>query len=53
VPVIGRIAEQALLFDLRCLESEQLFVDNLAGLPYVTSTSGACADDAAPDDVSA
>jgi L-seryl-tRNA(Ser) seleniumtransferase len=32
VPVIGRIADQALLLDLRCLDSEEAFVDNLASL---------------------
>ena len=30
VPVIGRIADQALIFDLRCLEDEAGFVRNLA-----------------------
>jgi L-seryl-tRNA(Ser) seleniumtransferase len=32
VPVIGRIADDALWFDLRCLEDEEGFVANLAGL---------------------
>jgi L-seryl-tRNA(Ser) seleniumtransferase len=32
VPVIGRIANDALWFDLRCLEDEAEFVDNLRGL---------------------
>ena len=32
VPVIGRIADDALWFDLRCLEDEAEFVDNLQGL---------------------
>ena len=32
IPVIGRIADDALLFDLRCLEDEAEFVDNLRGL---------------------
>lgn len=32
VPVVGRIDEQALIFDLRCLEREEAFVQNLAAL---------------------
>jgi L-seryl-tRNA(Ser) seleniumtransferase len=32
VPVIGRIEDQALIFDLRCLEDEAGFVRNLAAL---------------------
>jgi len=32
LPVIGRIADDALWFDLRCLEDEAEFVDNLRGL---------------------
>jgi L-seryl-tRNA(Ser) seleniumtransferase len=31
-PVIGRIADDALWFDLRCLEDEAEFIDNLQGL---------------------
>jgi L-seryl-tRNA(Ser) seleniumtransferase len=31
-PVIGRVEESALVLDLRCLEDESGFVDNLAGL---------------------
>ncbi len=31
-PVIGRVEDGALLFDLRCLENEAAFVENLAGL---------------------
>lgn len=37
VPVVGRIVEQALILDLRCLENENAFVSNLASL----STKGA------------
>ncbi len=32
IPVIGRIAEDALLFDLRCLEDEAEFINNLKAL---------------------
>lgn len=32
VPVVGRIEEQALIFDLRCLEREDDFLRNLAAL---------------------
>jgi L-seryl-tRNA(Ser) seleniumtransferase len=32
VPVIGRISDQALLLDLRCLEDERGFVENLEAL---------------------
>ncbi|HLL26036.1 MAG TPA: L-seryl-tRNA(Sec) selenium transferase [Xanthobacteraceae bacterium] len=32
VPVIGRIEDQSLVFDLRCLEDEKTFLANLAGL---------------------
>ena len=32
VPVIGRITDQALVFDLRCLEDEAAFARNLEGL---------------------
>ena len=30
VPVIGRITDQTLIFDLRCLEDEDAFARNLA-----------------------
>ena len=32
IPVIGRIAEDALILDLRCLEDEQGFAANLGTL---------------------
>ena len=32
LPVVGRIADDALWFDLRCLEDEAEFIDNLRGL---------------------
>jgi L-seryl-tRNA(Ser) seleniumtransferase len=32
VPVIGRIEDQALIFDLRCLEDEGGFIRNLSAL---------------------
>lgn len=35
IPVIGRIADDALWLDLRCLEDEAEFVDNLRGLVLV------------------
>jgi L-seryl-tRNA(Ser) seleniumtransferase len=35
VPVIGRIEDQALILDLRCLEDEQGFVRNLATLQQI------------------
>ena len=34
IPVIGRIEDQALLLDLRCLEDEAAFTANLAGLKH-------------------
>jgi L-seryl-tRNA(Ser) seleniumtransferase len=37
VPVIGRIENQALVFDLRCLEDEAQFVTNLAQLTRAQS----------------
>lgn len=30
IPVIGRIADRALVLDLRCLEDEDAFIANLA-----------------------
>ena len=35
IPVIGRIFDDALWFDLRCLEDEKAFVENLRGLRVV------------------
>ena len=35
VPVIGRIADDALWFDLRCLEDQNHFVENLRSLAIV------------------
>jgi L-seryl-tRNA(Ser) seleniumtransferase len=32
VPVIGRIEDQALVLDLRCLDDESAFAENLASL---------------------
>jgi L-seryl-tRNA(Ser) seleniumtransferase len=32
VPVIGRIEDQALVLDLRCLDDENAFAENLASL---------------------
>jgi L-seryl-tRNA(Ser) seleniumtransferase len=32
VPVVGRIEDKALLFDLRCLDNEEAFIANLATL---------------------
>jgi L-seryl-tRNA(Ser) seleniumtransferase len=32
VPVIGRIEDQALVLDLRCLDDEGAFAENLAAL---------------------
>jgi L-seryl-tRNA(Ser) seleniumtransferase len=32
IPVIGRIGDDALVFDLRCLENETQFISNLAQL---------------------
>ena len=40
IPVIGTISEGALKFDLRCLENEREFIDQLAQLRLVASRSG-------------
>ena len=40
VPVIGTISDGALKFDLRCLENEREFVDQLAQLRLDASRSG-------------
>jgi L-seryl-tRNA(Ser) seleniumtransferase len=32
IPVIGRIENQSLILDLRCLEDEALFISNLSAL---------------------
>jgi L-seryl-tRNA(Ser) seleniumtransferase len=37
IPVIGRIEDQALIFDLRCLEDQPKFITNLAQLKRVQS----------------
>jgi L-seryl-tRNA(Ser) seleniumtransferase len=42
VPVVGRIEDQALVLDLRCLEDESAFIANLAALD-VMENSGALA----------
>jgi L-seryl-tRNA(Ser) seleniumtransferase len=41
VPVLGRIADDALLLDLRCLENEQALVDALAALSVSTAATSA------------
>jgi L-seryl-tRNA(Ser) seleniumtransferase len=40
IPVIGRIEEQALVLDLRCLEDESAFVTNLVSLDVSESRNG-------------
>ena len=40
IPVIGTISDGALKFDLRCLENEREFVDQLAQLRLDASRSG-------------
>jgi L-seryl-tRNA(Ser) seleniumtransferase len=37
IPVIGRIENQALILDLRCLEDEALFISNLSALAKATA----------------
>jgi L-seryl-tRNA(Ser) seleniumtransferase len=39
VPVVGRIQNKTLLLDLRCLEDEQAFVANLAGLEVMEKSN--------------
>jgi L-seryl-tRNA(Ser) seleniumtransferase len=39
-PVIGRLDDGALVFDLRCLETERAFVANLAGLALGSKSDG-------------
>ena len=41
IPVIGRIEDQRLVLDLRCLEDETAFVTNLATLAHLLSEEGA------------
>jgi L-seryl-tRNA(Ser) seleniumtransferase len=41
IPVIGRIADDALVLDLRCLEDEAEFLTNLAGLRSARRGDGA------------
>nr|WP_207764606.1 L-seryl-tRNA(Sec) selenium transferase [Marinicaulis flavus] len=40
-PVVGRVKDQALIFDLRCLEDEAGFVDNLSSLDIEEGAGGA------------
>ncbi|HZF17526.1 MAG TPA: L-seryl-tRNA(Sec) selenium transferase [Steroidobacteraceae bacterium] len=46
VPVIGRISDQALLLDLRCLEDEHGFLENLEALRSVRHAVAGPADSA-------
>ena len=49
--MIGRIEDQRLVLDLRCLEDETAFVTNLATLAHLLSEEGAvdlAADQVAP-----
>ena len=46
VPVIGRISDQALLLDLRCLEDERDFFENLKALRSAPRTGTGPADSA-------
>jgi L-seryl-tRNA(Ser) seleniumtransferase len=40
VPVIGRVVEGALLLDLRCLEDEQAFLEQLPLLRRLRTAAG-------------
>jgi L-seryl-tRNA(Ser) seleniumtransferase len=40
VPVIGRVEDQALILDLRCLDDEGLFVKNLTSLDLSEKSNG-------------
>jgi len=40
VPVVGRIEDQALILDLRCLEGEKAFIKNLATFKHTGSGDG-------------
>jgi L-seryl-tRNA(Ser) seleniumtransferase len=40
IPVIGRVADGSLIFDLRCLEDEAGFIAELAGLDAAGSRDG-------------
>jgi L-seryl-tRNA(Ser) seleniumtransferase len=40
IPVIGRIEDQALVLDLRCLEDESAFATNLASLDLSENSNG-------------
>jgi L-seryl-tRNA(Ser) seleniumtransferase len=40
VPVIGRVEDQALILDLRCLDDEDTFVGTLASLDVTEGHNG-------------
>lgn len=42
VPVIGRITDQALILDLRCLEADAAFAKNLEGFRLLATPDAAC-----------